>query len=55
VRPIGDWSMSITSSKPSILDRLVVAWLDAHPVQPIGERLKTISFTSVDLPSLRRR
>ena len=40
VRPIGDWSMSITLSKTlDALDRVVLAGLHAHPVQAVGERL----------------
>ena len=40
VRPIGDWSMSITLSKHSIPStRVVLARLDAHPVEPVRERL----------------
>ena len=39
MRPIGDWSMSITLSVVDPLDGVVVAGLDAHPVQAVGERL----------------
>jgi hypothetical protein len=40
VRPIGDWSMSITLSNASIPSTvLVLARLQPHPVQPVRERL----------------
>ena len=39
VRPIGVWSISITLSKQSIPDAVVLARLDAHPVEPVGKRL----------------
>ena len=40
VRPIGVWSMSITLSKHlDALDVVVLAGLDAHLVEPVGERL----------------
>ena len=40
VRPIGDWSISITLSNASIPSTPVVrARLDARPVEPVRERL----------------
>ena len=51
VRPIGDWSMSITLSKRSIPSQLACSpGFTRIRCSRFASALKTISFTSVDFP-----
>ena len=51
VRPIGDWSMSITLSKHSIPSQLACSpGFTRVRLSRFASALKTVSLTSVDLP-----